>query len=96
MTIIVNGVSYPALWCWPPRTDNTLRMEIIDARPLFEIAQEFEKADVIEKISPEEGNLKFITNGRVLSILRPDAEKQNVQIILERGEKIEYHIESNG
>lgn len=96
MTIIVNGVSCPALWCWPPRTDNTLRMEIIDARPLFEIARDFEKATVIEKISPEEGNLKYIMNGPVLSILRSDPQKENVQITLERGEKIEYHIESNG
>ena len=96
MTVIVNGVSHAANWCWAPRTDNTLRMEIIDDRPLFEIAQEFEKADVIEKISPEEGNLKFIMNGRVLSILRPDAEKQNVQIIIERGEKIEYNPQADG
>lgn len=96
MNVIVNGKSFPALWCWPPRTDNTLRMEIVDARPLFEIAQEFEKADVIEKISPEEGKLKYILNGRVLSILRPDADKDNVQIMLERGEKIEYNAESDG
>lgn len=96
MTVIVNGVSYPALWCWPPRTDSTMRMEIMDARPLFEIASDFEKATVIERISEEEGNLKYILNGRVLSILRPDAEKENVQITLERGEKIEYNLESNG
>lgn len=91
MIVIVNGITHAANWCWPPRNDNTLRFEIVDDRPIFEIAKEFEKADVIEKISPEEGNLKYILNGPVLSILRPDAEKQNVQIIIERGEKIEYN-----
>ena len=96
MTVIVNGKSFTALWCWPPRSDNTLRMEIMDSRPLYEIAQEFEKADVIEKISPEEGNLKYIMNGSVLSIIRPDADKPNVQIIIARGEKLEYNPESDG
>lgn len=96
MTVIVNGKSYPALWCWAPRSNNTLWMEIMDARPLFEIASDFEKADVIEKISPEEGNLKYIMNGRVLSIIRQDADEPNVQITLERGEKLEYNPESDG
>lgn len=91
MIVIANGIAHVANWCWPPLNDNTLRFEIVDDRPIFEIAKEFEKADVIEKISPEEGNLKYIMNGPVLSILRQDAEKPNVQIIIERGEKIEYN-----
>ena len=95
MTVLVNGKSFPALWCWPPRSDNTLRMEIKDARPLFEIAQEFEKADVIEKTSKTEGNLKYILNGRVISITRPKPDEDNVQIILERGEKVEYNPDAD-
>ena len=96
MTVTVNGTSYAANWCWAPRTGNTLRLEIMDGRALYEIARDFENAYSIEKISAEEGNLRFVSNGRVLRILRPDAEKANVEIILERGEKVEYNAEQNG
>lgn len=91
MTVIVNGKTYPANWFWPLNTDNTLRMEITDDRALFEIAQEFESAASIEKKSAEEGDLTYINNGRVLSILRPDANAPYIQIIMERGEKIEHN-----
>lgn len=96
MTVIVNGNPIPANWFWPPNTDKTLRLEIADSRPLYEIAREFENANEIIKLSSAEGDEKYIDNGRVISILRPDANAPEAQIILERGEKVEYNHSQNG
>lgn len=88
MKIIVNGKIYDADWCWPMESDTILVFQIKDTRPLHEIAQEFERAIRIEKISAEEGNAEYLNNGRVLRVLRPDAKKQEVQLAVERGEKL--------
>ena len=96
MTILVNDKEIPAVWFGEVDANNSIMFGIIDNRALFEIAKDFENAARIEKRSETEGNEIYIDNGRALSIIRPDANKENVQITLERGEKIEYNPESDG
>ena len=89
MIAIVNGKEYQAKWFWPHMDKPVVMLEITDNRPLSEIARDFEYALRIEKKSETEGNEIYVDNGRVLSILRPDAAKDNVQITVERGAKLE-------
>jgi hypothetical protein len=89
MIIIANGREFPTVWFGSVEANKTIMFGIIDARPLSEIARDFEYALRIEKKSETEGNEIYVDNGRVLSILRPDAAKDNVQITVERGAKLE-------
>lgn len=84
MIIIVNGTTYPANWFWPMYSDTQLMFEIIDDRALHEIAAEFENADMIEKKSKTEGDASYHMTGRVLRIQRPEPDKSNVQLSVER------------
>ncbi len=84
MIIIVNGTTYPANWFWPMHSDTQLMFEIIDDRALCEIAAEFENADLITKKSETEGDASYPMTGRVLRIQRPEPDKSNVQLTVER------------
>lgn len=84
MNIIVNGVTYPAKFCWTLENDTLIMFGIFDARPLFEVAKDFENANVIEKHSETEGNAVYKNTGRVLRAIRPDANGTEIQITVER------------
>lgn len=88
MTIWVNDKEIPAVWFGEVAANDSIMFGIIDSRPLFEIAKDFESAMRIEKRSETEGNEIFLDNGRVLSIIRPDANRENVQLTVERGVRL--------
>ena len=84
MNIIVIGVTYPAKFCWTLENDALIMFGIFDARPLFEVAKDFENANVIEKHSETEGNADYKDTGRVLRAIRPNANSTEIQITIER------------
>jgi hypothetical protein len=84
MNIIVNGVTYPAKFCWTLENDALIMFGIYDSRPLFEVAKDFENANVIEKHSETEGNAVYKDTGRVLRAIRPNANSTEIQITVER------------
>lgn len=84
MTIIVNGKTFPARFCWTLERDSLLMVSIYDSRALFEVAEEFEKANIIERKSETEGDAVFLNTGRVLRAIRPDANNPEIQITIER------------
>ena len=88
MTIWVNDKEIPAVWFGEVAANDSLMFGILDSRPLFEIAKDFENAARIEKRSETEGNEIYLDNGRVLSIIRPDANRENVQLTVERGVRL--------
>lgn len=84
MNIIVNGVTYPAKFCWTLENDALIMFGIFDARPLFEVAKDFENANVIEKHSETEGNAVYKDTGRVIRAIRPNTNSTEIQITIER------------
>ena len=84
MNIIVNGVTYPAKFCWTLENDALIMFGIFDDRPLFEVAKDFENANIIEKHSETEGNAVYKNTGRVLRAIRPNANGAEIQITIER------------
>lgn len=87
MTIIVNGEHYPARFSWPLETDDMIMFAIYTNLALFEIARVFENAAIIEKKSETEGDAVFLNTGRVLRAIRPNADKEEVQITIERSRR---------
>lgn len=88
MTVLVNDIEIPAVWFGEVAANDSLMFGILDSRPLFEIARDFESAMRIEKRSETEGNEIYLDNGRVISIIRPDAKQANVQLTVERGVRL--------
>lgn len=84
MNIIVNGVIHPAKFCWTLENGAMIMFGIFDSRPLFEVAKDFENANVIEKHSETEGNAVYKDTGRVLRAIRPNANSTEIQITVER------------
>ena len=84
MTIIVDGKIFHAKFCWTLENDALIMFGIFDTRPLFEVAKDFENANVIEKHSESEGNAVYKDTGRVLRAIRPNANSAEIQITVER------------
>lgn len=84
MTIIVDGKIFHAKFCWTLEKDALIMFGIYDSRAVFEIARDFENADIIEKKSETEGDAVFLNTGRVLRAIRPDANGTEIQITVER------------
>lgn len=84
MNIIVNGNIFPARFCWSLEMDTLLMFGIYDSRALYEVAREFENANIIEKKSETEGDAVYLNTGRVLRAIRPNAYGDEIQITIER------------
>lgn len=84
MTIIVDGKIFHAKFCWALENDALIMFGIYNSRAVFEIARDFENANVIEKHSETEGNAVYKDTGRVLRAIRPNANSTEIQITIER------------
>ena len=84
MTIIVDGKIFHAKFCWALENDALIMFGIFDDRPIFEVARDFENANVIEKKSETEGDAVYLNTGRVLRAIRPNAYGDEIQITIER------------
>jgi hypothetical protein len=70
---------------WLLERKDQLIFQAVDERPLSEIIADFEDADVIERISEEEGNKTYEDYTRIARIVRKDDIARGcVEIVLEK------------
>ena len=85
MKAIVKGKTHEVKWMWLLERKDQLIFQIVDERPLSEIAADWEGADVIERISEEEGNKTYTGYSRIARIYRKEDIKRGcMEIVLEK------------
>ncbi|MBR3927750.1 MAG: hypothetical protein IKJ65_01960 [Clostridia bacterium] len=83
MKAIVKGKTHDVKWMWLLERKDQLIFQIVDERPISEIAADWEGADVIERISEEEGNKTYEGYTRIARIYRKDDIKRGcMEIVL--------------
>ena len=87
MHAVVKGKEIPVNWMWLFEASGQLTFEVTDARPVSEIAADFENAPVIERKSAEEGDRTYTGYTSIKRILAEKTEKgRTVQITLVKEE----------
>lgn len=85
MKAMAKGKTHDVNWMWLLERKDHLIFQIVDERPLSEIIADYEGADVIERISKEEGNKTYEGYTRIARIYRNDDIKRGcVEIVLEK------------
>lgn len=79
--------TYEIEWMWGPvGPEAALMLQLRDARPLSEIAAEFEGCGRFRRASDTEGDLDFEGYTALTGITRPQANQPSVRLTLTRPE----------
>lgn len=85
MKAIVKGKTRNVKWMWLLERKDEVILQLVDERPLSKIAADWEGADVIERISEEEGNKTYTGYSRIARIYRKeDIARGCIEIVLEK------------
>lgn len=83
MKAIVKGKEITVNWMWLLERKDQLIFQIVDERPLSEIAADWEGAEVIERKSETEGDKTYTGYTRILRMMRKDDTARGcVEIVL--------------
>lgn len=83
MKAIVKGKQITVNWIWLLERKDQVILQYVDERPLAKIAARWEGAEVIERISEEEGNKTYTGYTRIMRIMRKDDTARGcVEIVL--------------
>lgn len=83
MKAIVKGKEISVKWMWLLERKDEVILQLVDERPLSEIAADWEGADVIERKSETEGDKTYKGYARLMRIMRKDDTARGcVEIVL--------------
>ena len=86
MRITTNrGKTFDVNYAFAPTSKGTCMMEILDNRPIAEVAADFDGLETISRESENEGNAVYTGYDTLVSVFRNTA-KGTVQLTLERSD----------
>lgn len=83
MKAIVKGKTHDVKWMWLLERKDQVILQMVDERPISEIAADWEGAEVIERKSENEGDKTYTGYTRIMRIMRKDDTARGcVEIVL--------------
>lgn len=83
MNASVKGKTHDVKWIWLLERKDQVILQMVDERPISEIAADWEGAEVIERKSENEGDKTYTGYTRIMRIMRKDDTARGcVEIVL--------------